>query len=194
MELWVGSMIGGVIGAVIGHGANHFIGWFKENKQSSPERKFICAELVFLLENYAVKCAEVVQDDGEPNGDQGEYESTTQLPEKIDYSLVKGNWKSLKSKTMYEICSLPMKQNEAIKSINFMGEYMSSPPDHREYFDERQYQFSLLGLKAAEIASGIRKENGFPATELAKWVLPALEERLQKIKDKRLKYQDEEDL
>ena len=102
MELWVGSMIGGVIGAVMGHGANHFIGWFKENKQSSPERKFICAELVFLLENYAVKCAEVVQDDGEPNGDQGEYDTTTKIPDKIDYSLVKGNWKSLKSKTMYE--------------------------------------------------------------------------------------------
>ncbi|MGQ3910021.1 hypothetical protein [Enterobacter hormaechei] len=194
MELWVGSMIGGAIGAVIGHGANHFIGWFKENKQSSPERKFICAELVFLLENYAVKCAEVVQDDGEPNGDQGEYETTTLLPDKIDYSLVKGNWKSLNSKTMYEICSLPMKQNEAVEYINYVGANMSSPPDHREFFDERQYQFSLLGLKAAEIASGIRKENGFPATELAKWVIPTLEGKLHKIKVKRLKHQDEEGL
>ena len=95
---------------------------------------------------------------------------------------------------MYEICSLPMKQNEAMKAINFAGEYMSSPPDHREFFEERQFQFALLGLKAAEIASGIRKENGFPDTELASWVIPALEERLHKIKTKRLKYQDEEDL
>lgn len=194
MELWVGSMIGGAIGAVIGHGANHFIGWFKENKQSSPERKFICAELVFLLENYAVKCAEVVQDDGEPYGDRGEYDATTIMPDKIDYSLVKGNWKSLKSKTIYEICSLPMKQDEAIKAINFASEHMSSPPYHREFFEERQFQFALLGLKAAEIASGIRKENDFPDTELTSWVIPALNERLLKIKTKRQKYQDEEDL
>lgn len=194
MELWVGSMIGGVVGAVIGHIANHFIGWFKENRQSSPERKFICAELVFLLENYAVKCADVAQDDGEPNGDQGDSRPVTKEPDRIDYSLVKGNWKSLKSKTMYEICSLPMRQNEALKLINFAGDYMSSYPDHREYFDERQFQFAALGLKAAEIANSIRKENGFPQTELAGWVIPALEEKYQKIKTKRLKYEDEEQL
>lgn len=63
MDTWVGSMIGGIVGAVIGHAANHCIGWFKETKQSSPERKFICAELVFILECDAVKCAEVVQDE-----------------------------------------------------------------------------------------------------------------------------------
>ena len=65
MDAWIGSMIGGAVGAVIGHITNHCIGWYKENKQSSPERKFICAELVFLLEEYAKKCAEISEDYGE---------------------------------------------------------------------------------------------------------------------------------
>ncbi|WP_110875939.1 hypothetical protein [Franconibacter helveticus] len=189
MEIWVGSMIGGVVGAVGGHFANHLIGWFKENRQSSPERKFICVELVFLLENYAYKCAEVAQDYGEPNGMQGEYESVTEIPDRIDYSLVKGNWKSLNSQTMYEICSLPMRQNEAMKVINHTGEYSSYPPFHRDYFEERQFQFALLGLKALKIADRIRKENGFPETELAEWVLPALQEKYEKLKGKRFQYQ-----
>ncbi|WLD34107.1 hypothetical protein QTN38_010655 [Enterobacter cloacae subsp. cloacae] len=177
-------MIGGAIESVIGHGANHLFGWYKENIQSSPERKFICAELVFLLEYYAVKFADAVQDGGEPNGNQGEYEMTTKNPDKIDYSLVKGSCKSLKSKITYEICSLPVRQSEAIKVINFAGEYSSSPPEHREFFEESQYQFALLGLKAANIASEIRQENGFPDTGLATWAIPAFEESCNKSNPK----------
>ncbi len=33
----------------------------------------------------------------------------------------------------------------------------SCPPDYEEYFEERQYQFACLGLKAAQIAAELRE-------------------------------------
>ncbi|HGI7057836.1 TPA: hypothetical protein ACJTON_000388 [Klebsiella pneumoniae] len=113
MDAWVGSMIGGAVGAVIGHITNHYIGWYKENKQFSPERKFICAELIFLLEDYAKKCAEVATDYGEYTGEQGEAQSAISPPKLLDYSSIKGNWRSLSSDIMYRVCSLPVEQKEA---------------------------------------------------------------------------------
>lgn len=184
MDAWIGSMVGGVVGAVIGHLANHFISWFKENKQSSPERKFVCIELIFLLEDYATKCADVAQDEGEPVGVEGEYESVIRYPEPIDYSSVKGNWKALNSKIMYEVCSLPVLQKNAIQKINFIGSDSSTPPRHTKYFDARRYWFSVLGLKAAEIADKIREENGFPKSDLGEWIQPTLESCVSRWKGK----------
>lgn len=192
MEAWVGGMIGGAVGAVIGHAANHFIGWFKESRQSSPERKFICAELVFLLEDYASKCADVAQDDGEPIGPHGEYRSITSRPEPIDHSMVKGNWRALSSDVMYDVCSIAPLQREALEKIVSADEN-STPPDNDEYFRERQLQFSMLGLKAANLAIRIRKENNFPDSRLYKWVIPTMQTKKSSIAAKRKKYSDDDD-
>ncbi|MHA0917135.1 hypothetical protein ACR9H8_20640 [Kosakonia cowanii] len=192
MDAWIGSLIGGVTGGVIGHFTNHALVWIKESLQSSPERKFICAELVFLLENYARKCAEVVNDNGEPSEPYGELQPITVLPDVIDYTVIKGNWRALKSKTMYEICSMPPLQHESIKLISFMGD-MSSPPEHREYFDERQFQFAQLGIKAAELACEIRKENHFPNGNLDAWVVPTMQAKILEIIRKRERYKDDDE-
>ncbi|WP_029589803.1 hypothetical protein [Franconibacter helveticus] len=193
MDAWLGSLIGGVAGGVIGHFTNHAIVWFKENKQSSPERRFICVEIVFLLESYSRKCAEVVNDDGEPTDPHGELTPVVLLPDVIDYSVIKGNWRALKSETMYGICSLPPLQRRAVDNISFMSE-MSSLPDNREYFDERQLQFAQLGLKAAKLACEIRKENLFPESDLKTWVIPTMQEKISQITSKRERYKVDEEL
>lgn len=184
MDAWVGSMIGGAVGAVIGHITNHYIGWYKENKQSSPERKFICAELIFLLEDYAKKCAEVATDDGEYTGEQGEAQSAISPPKLLDYTSIKGNWRSLSSEIMYRVCSLPAEQKEAGRKVSASWEYEAYPPDYKDYFETRQYQYSLLGLKAAQIAEDVRKQNKFPDGDLCEWTIPTMEKKVKTYEKK----------
>lgn len=172
-------MIGGGVGAVVGHVANHFISWIKENRQSSPERRFICAEIIFILEEYADKCAKVAQDNGEPCGETGEYQPVTTDPEPVDYSIVKGNWRAIDSKTMYTICSLPVLQNKALEHMSLVAEHKYNPPEDAEYFEARQYEFSVLGLKAANLAIEIRANNSFPDTDLTKFAIPTMERVLK---------------
>lgn len=179
MDAWVGSMLGGAVGVVIGHITNHYIGWYKEDKQSSPERKFICAELIFLLEDYAKNCAEIATDNGEYTGEQGEAQPVTSPPELLDYSSIKGNWRSLSSDIMYRVCSLPAEQKDAGKKISASWEYEGYPPDYKDYFETRQYQYSLLGLKAALIAEDVRKQCGFPDGDLWNWVIPTMEKKVK---------------
>ncbi|MDV5693401.1 hypothetical protein [Klebsiella quasipneumoniae] len=190
MDAWIGSMIGGVAGAVIGHATNHFVGWYKENKQSSPERKFICTELIFLLEDYANKCAEIANDYGEYTGDQGEAQPTTSPPELLDYSSIKGNWRSLSSDIMYRVCSLPAEQKGARKKLSVSWGLEAYPPDYKDYFEERQYQYSLLGLKAAYIAEDVRKQNRFPDSDLWDYVIPTMEKKVKSYGKKPLRRSD----
>lgn len=180
MDAWIGSMIGGGVGAVVGHVANHFISWIKENRQSSPERRFICAEIIFILEEYADKCAKVAQDFGQPYGKMGVYEPVTITPEPVDYSLVKGNWRAIDSKTMYTICSLPILQKKSLEKMDLIAEYKSFPPEDTEYFEARQYEFSVLGLKAAKLAMDIRADNSFPDTDLTEFTIPTMEQVVKK--------------
>ncbi|MGG8241840.1 hypothetical protein PGO51_02400 [Klebsiella aerogenes] len=187
MDAWIGSVIGGAVGVVIGHAANHLLGWYKENKQSSPERKFICAELIFLLEDYAKKCAEIAIDDGEYTGEQGEAQPVTSPPELLDYSSVKGNWRSLSSDIMYQVCSLPAEQKEVRKMVSASWELDSHPPDYKNYFETRQYHYSVLGLKAAKIASDIRKQNNFPEGDLNRWEIPTMTSKIKALEKKQLK-------
>ncbi|MES3202036.1 hypothetical protein QDQ60_02355 [Klebsiella aerogenes] len=187
MDAWIGSMIGGAVGAVIGHITNHCIGWYKENKQSSPERKFICAELVFLLEEYAKKCAEISEDYGENTRELGDAEPAVTPPNLLDYSSVKGNWRSLSSDIMYRLCSLPAEQKDAQKHISASLEYVATPPNYPEYFETRQYHYSILGLKAAQIASDIRKQNNFPDGDLYRWEIPAMTSKIKALEKKATK-------
>ncbi|HBZ2116272.1 TPA: hypothetical protein MHK32_26895, partial [Klebsiella pneumoniae] len=66
---------------------------------------------------------------------------------------------------MYRIRELPVLQDEAHRTIAYAAEY-SDPPWHKDYFRERQYQFTRLGIKAVILAVRLRKATGMPETRL----------------------------
>lgn len=138
------------------------------------ELLFIATELVFLLEDFAEKCALVAADNGEMN--QEGITVATESPPDLVLTPVTGDWRVVPAKLMYSIRELPVLITEA-------GKYVSSayendwPPDYSRAFWERQYQYSRLGLKAAFAAIRLRKIAGLPPTRLdiTEWsILPML--------------------
>ncbi|HIF4822219.1 TPA: hypothetical protein ACX137_004846 [Serratia marcescens] len=127
------------------------------------ERLFIATELVFLLEKFAEGCAQVATDQGEPD-QQGEYSPAVKPPE-LTVLDVSGDWRTLPPLIMYRIRELPILQSEARRDIAAAAEH-SWAPYHKEGFQERQYQYARLGLKALLLARRLRKLAGLPDTRL----------------------------
>lgn len=131
----------------------------------ASERLFIATELVFMLERYAEACARVATDDGEDDdAPQPERKPVTNYPE-LNLIDVSGDWRTLEPRLMYRIRELPVLQDEARRAIAYAAD-IPFPPWHKDYFRERQYQFTRLGLKAVILAVRLRKATGLPETRL----------------------------
>ncbi|WP_391488834.1 hypothetical protein [Leclercia tamurae] len=161
----IGAALGGV-------GLTHHFTRKREERAAAAtqasERLFIATELVFLLEQFAEECAKVADDSGEPD-ERGEYRPTTKLPE-LGISDIKGDWRTLPALIMYRIRELPILMNEALRDISAASEH-DWAPYYTESFQERQYQYTRLGLKALILARRLRKLCGLPTTRLdaTKW-------------------------
>ena len=70
---------------------------------------------------------------------------------------------------MYEILSFPNQIDAANHRIDGAFEYDAGPPDYEEGFEERQYQYAVLGLKAAYLADQLRTNYGVPMRECSDW-------------------------
>lgn len=66
---------------------------------------------------------------------------------------------------MYRIRELPVLMNEALRNISAAAEH-DWAPDYTESFQERQYQYARLGLKALTLARRLRQLAGLPGTRL----------------------------
>ncbi|MBD3744563.1 hypothetical protein IE980_31710 [Klebsiella pneumoniae] len=128
------------------------------------ELHYIATELVFMLERYAEGCFRVVTDDGRMMMPQPERKAVTNYPE-LNLIDVSGDWRTLEPRLMYRIRELPVLQDEAHRAIAYAAEY-SDPPWHKDYFRERQYQFTRLGINAVILAVRLRKATGMPETRL----------------------------
>lgn len=122
---------------------------------------YIATELVFLLEHFAQECAAVATDDGYENQNRLTV-PVTKCPV-LKISAITGDWRVLPAKLMYRIRELPVMQGEADRTIN---EVDHIPPDYDEFFEERQYQYTRLGLKAIIQARRLRRLVGLPHTRL----------------------------
>lgn len=177
ISVLAGSMLTGTIQYFINR-QNHLFALEREQKAAADrlrnekqveenklqrERIFIAAELVFLLEQYAEGCARVSADHGDDNP-QSEREPTVNYP-LLNLTDVSGDWRVLSRLSMYRIRELPVLQNEAQRTIDGVGEH-SYPPYYSNYFLERQYQFSRLGMKAVILAMRLRKSVGLPESRL----------------------------
>jgi len=75
-------------------------------KLSDSRNRYLAIGVVCVLDKYIDDCATVSGDDGEPTGDQGEYQSTTKAPAAPIYPS-DVDWHSIKYELMYAIRSLP---------------------------------------------------------------------------------------
>jgi hypothetical protein len=133
------------------------------------ERLFISTELVFLLEEFAVRCATIATDGASEN----RYSlsgADVDLPE-IDLSEVKGEWRVLPARLMYRLRELPVTKQSSDRTITTGG--YRAPPYFEDTTTTRRYEYTRLGIRAIVLARSLRSLAGFIQTRSEDAIWPA---------------------
>lgn len=164
--------------------------WWSEKRSTGRAAHYLAVRVVCVLDRYVEKCVEVVSDDGlcfgqrNANGclePQVPLPGPPKFPEDVD-------WKSISHDLMYRLLSMSSDVEEADKSIAFVWHAIASPPDYDEFFDERNYQYGRIGLKASAFADELRKTYRIPQREQGDWnPLEKLSEAIREVEEARRK-------
>ncbi|RMO82527.1 hypothetical protein ALQ33_200017 [Pseudomonas syringae pv. philadelphi] len=155
---------------------------FRRNK-SQKDLLYLSIIVSTELERFVSQCIDAVNDDGLYHGQrntQGCLEVQTASPGfVIDGMQV--DWQTLPANLLYEVLDLPYQIEKAQQIISSTFEYVATPPDYDEGFWERSYQYSILGLKAADLVVRLRIHSRVPQRETSGWTpLDAMRENIEK--------------
>ena len=167
MEKYLFGLGGIILGALLAFAKELFV----EQRSRKREAEYLAIRVVCILDSFLDGCADVVNDDGLYHGqsDKDGYSRVQVQSPTLNLDLEDVNWKSLPSDLMYEILTFPNLIAEANSFINSTFEYAANPPDFSEGFEERQFQYSALGKKAAALSNKIRESYKIPNRQLSSW-------------------------
>ncbi len=167
MEKVIIALAGVLVGAILTVGREIFTEWRKDKKDA----QYLAIRIVCIFDRFVEGCIAVAGDEGLYHGQpDAEGLSRRQVDEpNFDIQLADVNWKSLPSELMYEILSFPNDLDDVKHIVNSTFDDVASPPTFDEGFEERQYQFSKLGLKASYLVGKLRSEYNLPARTLNDW-------------------------
>jgi hypothetical protein len=160
----------GLIGVLLGSGLATLKDWWFSRRSDKRDARYLAVLVVGQLDRYAFACSEVVADDGLNRGqpDEQGFRRSQVKPPKFSPEVLAVEWRSIPVDLMYEILDLPYKAEVAAHIIEGASEN-ADPPDFEDYFEERQLQYSSLGLQAAAIAARLRREAKLPGRTVAHW-------------------------
>lgn len=164
------SAIFGLVGVALGGALTLAREWFFASRKNKKDAQFLAIQVSCALDRYVASCANVVGDDGlcEGRPDENGCRSCQVDTPKIEMDSFKVEWKSLPSTLMYRVLDLPYQAELANHRVGNAFEY-AHPPDYEEGFEERQYQYALLGIAAEKLASDLLKYAGLPQRTKADW-------------------------
>jgi len=167
MEKVIIALVGVVVGAALTIGRELFAEWRKDQKDA----QYLAIRIVCIFDRFIEGCVAVVGDDGLFHGQpDAEGYSRIQVEEpSLDIQLTDVNWKALPSELMYEILSFPNSLDDAKHIVSTTFDLAAFPPSYDEGFEERQYQFSKLGLNAVCLVEKLRSEYNLPARTFDHW-------------------------
>ena len=182
----VGTVTGAILTAGFGLGRELLINHGARKRKAT----YLSIRISCLLDRYVDGCLDVVNDAGtsygRPSNINGCYDPTVSHP-KLDFQSIDVDWQALSPKLMYKILSFPNKIEDANNQIRGISEYVADPPFYSELFEERQLQYSILGIESAALASELREEYDFPLREYGEWnPIRYMEERRDKICSQRI--------
>jgi len=128
--------------------------------------EYLAVQIVCVLDRYLNECCKVVADDGLCYGqrdESGRLVPQVPLPNFHPRS-VELDWTAIPKKLMYSILILPNLIEEANALIGSRFEF-ADPPDYDEWFEERQYQYALLGANVYNVSLELRQKYGLPERE-----------------------------
>lgn len=131
-------------------------------RKRKAEREFIGVQLIFILENFVSKCADISWDKGYDNEYPEEGDNLTDQVkiENFDMSSVKGEYKYLKPKFLYKLHSINIQIYQAHQKLyrsKLDCWHLKGSLDW-EYYEMRRELFADIGLYVADIANKLRKE------------------------------------
>lgn len=129
-------------------------------EQRRQELVFISIELVFLLESFGQACAKVAFDQGKSV--EGCLVMETHTPS-FDLSAVKGDWRVLPQKLMYDIRSIPVKVTMAEEGLNYIAQEIGNDD---VWLSTRQMEFVTMGNEALSLSVSLREISGLPDSML----------------------------
>jgi hypothetical protein len=138
----------------------------KRRREENLSRSFLAARMVTVLDPFVEQCAAVAGDTGTADQDGNVYSSEShpvfEVPTDIDL-------RSVDPLIMFRIVELPNRLADCEKILKSVSDHVATPPDHEEWFSERTYQFSKLGLIALDLATELRVLGGLPAKDYSTW-------------------------
>lgn len=136
-------------------------------KDSRDERErhatYVAARVVCMLDMFALRCVDVVNDEGTLI--DGELEPAVATPN-LEYPDL--DWKTMDGSLMYRTLALPNEISSADSTIAAQAEY-SSAPDYEEVWAERKFQYGRVGLYALDLAADLRRRYDLPPKDSARW-------------------------
>tara|TARA_R100000306_G_C4377363_1_gene142545 strand:+ start:467 stop:1093 length:627 start_codon:yes stop_codon:yes gene_type:complete len=159
----VSEAIYGLVGVLVGSFITVLKDWWSSYRERRRDASYSAIRLISILEAYADRCIDVVQDDGtiygQPAGrtqDGEDYlEAQEETPDPLDFPDDIG-WRSLDENLMHRIVALPNKARRTNRYIGMSSEF-ASPPYYEDYFDARQEGYARLGADALEISAELRR-------------------------------------
>jgi hypothetical protein len=146
---------------------------------------YVAARVVCMLDPFAVRCVDVVNDEG--TYVDGDLEPAV-LPPTLEYPDL--DWKTMDAELMYRTLALPNEILSAESIIAGLAEY-SSAPEYVEVWAERRFQYGRVGLYALDLAEALRKRYGLPPKESSRWDPRGALDAAYTVEDVRRKKADE---
>ncbi|MBX5160421.1 hypothetical protein HJB89_25385 [Rhizobium sp. NZLR8] len=161
----------GLVVALVGGIVVWGLTWLKEvtmaKRNRHTEAEVLAFSLASELDRLVSACYEVVNDPQEEDRETGYWEPTVDTPKLTWGSDLK--WSSFPRSLQYRIRALPNKIDAAVKSCAAEGEYGDGPPDFSDYFREREFRFSWIGLEASALRFELSKNYGVEYLDRGSW-------------------------
>ncbi len=179
----------GLIGVLVGSSISWFQKYWTNKQAAKRDARYLAIRVACILDKFVEDCADVISDNGLSYGQRtpdGLLEPQVRapgapiFPEDVD-------WRSIEHELMYKILSLPSEVEGADRMIKFT-ESIAGPPDFEDWFSERSYHYSRLGLVAYKLSEELCENYGIQKKIYNDWdPLEALKEELSTVTNKRQK-------
>ena len=179
------GLVGVIVGAIIAAAAQ----WLMQVRAEKQERAYVTSNLVAALDQLAIDCCHVAQDDGTDCGhpDEDRRHSIRVANPEFALSSEQANLRHLDSATTYSVLIIPHRIKSIAHTVSNVFEY-DDLPDFQHGFEERQYLFAQLGRDVAKLSDQIRREHKIPHRPHDIWnPVPDLQDMIALIDGRREK-------
>jgi hypothetical protein len=166
----VESAVFGLVGVVVGALLAGIREWWFQNRKNKKDAEYLVIQVSCRLEKFIAGCAGVAGDDGlcEGQTDKDGYSFIQVEAPTLVLSDLEVEWKVLPVNLMYAILQLPYKAELVAQWTRYEFNH-ASPPDYSEAFEERQLQYSILGIDASRLVTQLLKHVALPEAKPDEW-------------------------